>query len=95
MILTNIFDVEEKELINRITQDEAIQKFSRQNLLTALEFNLSINTDRDVLDLCEGLKSKINDLTEAEWENMRAFLPFELAYTSGDQPPQEENEQAI
>lgn len=91
MSMIDSFDVEERELMNRITQDEAVAKFTRSDLLTRLEFALSINTDKDILDLCEGLHAKIHDLTELEWEQIRAYLPFDLPYSNDDRIPEELN----
>lgn len=90
----DIFDVEEMEVINRLSDGEVISKFTREMLLERIRFCVEINegeqSDKEILALCEGLRSKVENLTEAEWDSMKVFLPFSLAYSVSDQPPEDE-----
>ena len=76
-------------MINNVTKNEAIHRFTRGNLLTRLDFNISINKDSDILDFCKRLKGKIDNMTDLEWEQMREYLPFTIAYSSTDEMPDE------
>lgn len=85
----DIFEVEEQEVINRTTQSEDLRIFSRSELIAKLDFVLAISTDEDVVNLYEGLKSKISNLTDDEWSKVRAVLPFTLLYSNEDKPVDE------
>lgn len=86
----DIFDVEEQEVINRTTQNEDLRIFSRNELISKLDFVLVISTDADIVNLYEGLKFKISNLTDEEWSKVRAILPFTLLYSDEDRVPIDE-----
>ena len=88
----DVFEVEEQEVINRTTQNMDLSTVSRQDVVKRLDFVLAITKDDEVAYLYEGLKSKLNDLTDAEWVKIRSCLPYQLLYSGDDVAPTEEEQ---
>ena len=79
LISVDVFDNDERVFINHLTDGEDLRKYSRQNLLSMLNFQNSILTeesDEDVRDLVSGTLSKVNLMTDEEWEIMKKQLPL-------------------
>lgn len=75
-----IFNNEEKILINKASEGTANLRLSKESLLAHLYFVRSISTDADISYLLEGLIDKSERLTEDEWETIFNKLPFETDY---------------
>ena len=80
----NIFDIEEQIAINRATANEQLKNFSKTDLLKRVDFVLAINQDEEIYNLYGGLKDKITVITEDEWGQIKAVLPFMTPYSEDD-----------
>lgn len=83
----DIFDVEEQEVLNRAVQNADAKTITREDVLKRLDFVLAINADADIADLYEGLKTKVLNLDDEEWGQIRELLPFQLLYSDEDREP--------
>lgn len=75
----DIFDNDERVFINRLTNGEDLGKYSRQNLLSMLNFQNSILTedsDEEIKELVSGTLSKVNLMTDEEWAKIKKELPL-------------------
>ena len=75
----DIFDNDESNLINHITENENLKNFKKINLLSIHKFQQSILTaesDDEIKELLSGTISKVNLMTDDEWENVKAHLPL-------------------
>ena len=91
--MINLFNVEEQNVINKITEGVLVATFSKDDLLQHVNFALAIIDGEDSDDLIEiynGLKSKLLKMTETTWNDVREFLPFHLAYSEDDDTTDED-----
>lgn len=75
----DIFDNDERIFINHLTSGEDLRKYSRQNLLSMINFQKSILTedsDEEIKDLISGTLSKVNLMTDEEWTEIKKLLPL-------------------
>ena len=79
-----LFDTEEQLIINKTTANVKLKNFSKANILQRFDFVLSMNNDNDIFNLYDGLKNKFEEITEKEWDNVKAFLPFAIPYSEED-----------
>jgi len=93
MIDIDVFDNDERIIVNKACEGTAIADFSRANFLVNLTFARNISTEQDVLDLLDGLIAKIERISDDEWEQLKTKIPFETYYdaeSNVDEVPQEE-----
>lgn len=75
----DIFDNDERVLINHLTNGENLKKYSKDNLLSILNFQNSIlaeDSDEEIKELISGTLSKVNLMTEEEWTEIKKILPL-------------------
>lgn len=84
MIDIELFDNDERILINKGCENVPITNFTRTGFLSNLSFSQSISTDPDVIALLDRLIEKISRMSDDEWENMKAKIPFEVYYDAED-----------
>lgn len=73
----DMFNNEERIVINSICKGSAIKDLTKTRLLNGLVFAFEVSTDADIIALLRGLIAKVDSLTEEAWTKMRMFLPFE------------------
>lgn len=83
----DIFNNEEKVLINGMCKGEKLSSFTREDVLASLTFSRQIVDDGDVMitGLLNGIAAKIIAMTDAEWEEMKMNVPFPIAQTAEDE----------
>ena len=84
MIDINGFDVVERIMINKGSEGIPVEDFTRKNFLVNLSFARSISTDQDVIALLDGLISKVERITDEEWEKLKTMIPFDVYYGMDD-----------
>ena len=84
MNILSIFDIDEQIAVNKATANELLKNFSKTDLMKRINFVLAINQDEQIYKFYDGLKEKINSLTENEWEEIKAFLPYKTPYSEND-----------
>jgi len=84
MNILDVFDTDEQIAVNQATKNELLQNFNKDALLKRINFILAINQDEQISKLYEGLKEKINSLTEDEWTEIKAGLPYKTPYSDED-----------
>lgn len=78
MIKMDFFDDDERQYLNSIVKDRDREKLKRKDVLSNIAFAREVadHTDEMVTELIDGLYSKINTMSDEEWENLRMQLPF-------------------
>lgn len=86
MIQLDVFSDDEKQYLNALAKARYREKISRQDVLKAVAFarDVADDTDTMILDLIDGVYSKVNNLSDSEWEDLRGLLPFPVVITSDD-----------
>lgn len=86
MIQLDVFNDDEKQYLNALTKGRFREKISRQDVLKAVAFarDVADDTDTMILDLIDGVYSKVNNLSDSEWEDLRGLLPFPVVISSDD-----------
>ena len=78
-IKEDLFDNDERVLINRIVKGENLSSYKKSNLVQSLMFQQSIlgeESDIDVRELVSATLSKVNLLTDDEWEEIKKNIPL-------------------
>jgi len=86
MINVDLFEDGERQYINKITEGRDKTKLSRKDILSAVAFAREVadDTDTDILSLIDGVYSKVNALTDSEWDGLKRQLPFPVLITAED-----------
>jgi hypothetical protein len=80
MIDIDLFDTDERLLINSAAAKVKLTDFTRQSFMENLNFTLSITDDDMVRNMVEGLQAKVVRLTDGEWDSMKVKIPFAVPY---------------
>lgn len=79
MVNKNIFNMDEKMVLNRVAGD-----LSKEEFLEQCDFSKMIAVDEDVDGLFDELKEKVASLSDEEWEALKKYLPFDVAVAEFD-----------
>lgn len=93
MIDVDVFDNDERIIVNKACEGTPIADFTRKGFLTNLSFARSISTEQDVLNLLDGLIAKTERISDDEWDGLKAKIPFATYYDADsnvDEVPQDE-----
>lgn len=75
----DLFDNDERVLINHLVKGENLGSYKKENLIQSLMFQQSIlseESDIDVVELVTATLSKVNLLTDDEWEEIKKHIPL-------------------
>lgn len=89
----NIFDNDERILINSASAETPLSEFTRPRFLQTLNLSLSFNTDEMILSMVKELKEKVERLTDNDWDVLKMGIPLETSYdytTNVDVVPNDE-----
>jgi hypothetical protein len=75
-----ILDNDERIMINSASEGAPLSEFTRARFLQSLNLSLNINTDEMILSMVEGLKTKVERLTDSEWDALKMGIPLETRY---------------
>ena len=93
MIDFDVFDNDERIIVNKACEGTPIADFTRESFLTNLSFARSISTEQDVLNLLDGLIAKTERISDIEWDGLKTKIPFATYYDADsnvDEVPQDE-----
>lgn len=93
MIDVDVFDNDERIIVNKACEGTPIADFTRTGFLANLAFARSISTEQDVLNLLDGLITKTERISDDEWDGLKAKIPFATYYDADsnvDEVPQDE-----
>lgn len=93
MIDVDVFDNDERIIVNKACEGTPIADFTRTGFLTNLAFARSISMEQDVLNLLDGLIAKTERISDDEWDGLKAKIPFATYYDADsnvDEVPQDE-----
>lgn len=93
MIDVDVFDNDERIIVNKACEGTPIADFTRTGFLANLAFARSISTEQDVLNLLDGLIAKTEHISDDEWDGLKAKIPFATYYDADsnvDEVPQDE-----
>ena len=78
MIQIDLFNDDERQYLNSITKGRDRNSLTRKGILSNIAFarEVSDSTDVMVLDLIDGLYSKVNALSDDEWDELRKLIPL-------------------
>lgn len=80
MIDIDVFDTDERIVVNKSCEGTPISEFTRERFMTNLTFARNISTEQDIIDLLDGLIAKVEDISESEWETIKNKIPFGVYY---------------
>ena len=83
----NIFDNNECIWLNRAKEDVTIAEFTRELFLSYINTTLDLVDDKMIIELAEGLKKKIENLTEENWSFLVSEIPLWTAYDESATEP--------
>lgn len=97
MVDVNYFNNEEKVLINGICMNEKLSELTRNDAEVSLLFSAQITNEDDtmMMNLINGTLSKVQKLSDAEWDELKMLTPFPVAANEEDdisEVPDEEDE---
>lgn len=84
MIDIELFNNDERIIINKGCENMPIAGFTRAGFLSNLSFSRNISTDPDVIALLDRLAEKISHMSDDDWESMKVKIPFEVYYDAED-----------
>lgn len=86
MINVDLFEDGERQYINRIAEGRDREKLSKQDILSAVAFAREVadDTDANIMSLIDGVYSKVNALSDEEWDRLKIQLPFPVLITAED-----------
>lgn len=93
MIDVDVFDNDERIIVNKACEGTPIADFTRTGFLANLAFARIISTEQDVLNLLDGLIAKTERISDDEWDGLKAKIPFATYYDADsnvDEVPQDE-----
>lgn len=93
LIDVDVFDNDERIIVNKACEGTPIADFTRTGFLANLAFARSISTEQDVLNLLDGLIAKTERISDDEWNGLKAKIPFATYYDADsnvDEVPQDE-----
>lgn len=78
MIQIDLFNDDERQYFNSLTKGRDRGSLTRKSVLSNIAFAREATDSMDimVLDLIDGLYSKVNALSDDEWEELRMFFPL-------------------
>lgn len=82
---TDLFNNEERVLINGICKNEKLSGLTRTDVVNSLLFSRQICEDGMMADLIDGTIEKVNALTDSEWDELKMKTPFPVAQTAEDE----------
>ena len=95
MIDIDVFDSDERIIINKACEGMDIALFTQKSFLENLEFSRAVSTEQDIVDLLAGLIGKVKQISVEEWEGVKTRIPFQTYYEydeeSGEEVPDEES----
>jgi len=80
MISPDIFDADERIVINSAAHGLATNEFTRKSFLDNLNFSINISEDQDILGLLNGLKSKVSNMGDLDWNELALLIPLFTPY---------------
>lgn len=93
MIDIDVFDNDERIIVNKACEGAPIADFTRTGFLANLKFARSISTEQDVLDTLDGLVAKTERISNEEWDSLKAKMPLDTYYdaeSNVDDVPEDE-----
>lgn len=94
MIQYDLFSDDERQYLNSIAKGRSPETIARKDVLNAVAFarDVADNSETMILDLIDGVYSKVHSLTDEEWEQLRLLLPFpvNISFEDTDYTPDEE-----
>ena len=76
----DMFDNNEKLLINEACKGVAVKDLTRDRLLKGFLFARNVSTEQDILEMLEGLIAKVESLSDEDWDSMKMRVPFDTCY---------------
>ena len=85
--MVDVFNNEERVLINGICKGEKLSSLTREDVLASLTFSRQIADDGDTMitDLLDGTAAKVRAMTDDEWEELKMNVPLLVAQTAEDE----------
>lgn len=81
------FNNEERILINGICKNENLNKLTKKNMEDYLKFSCQITDESDTMltGLIEGTCSKVESMTEEEWDKLKMLVPFPVVESADEE----------
>lgn len=80
-----IFENDERILMNHMTVGTEVSKLDKQSVISSLDVaRVMSENDSEVRELVESTRSKVNLLNDDEWNELRKTLPFDCVEPTDD-----------
>lgn len=89
MINLDLFEDDERQYINKIVERKNLSSVQRTDILSIVAFAREIAnpTDSEILSLIDSVFSKVNALSDEEWNTLKKYLPFPVNIDFEDEIP--------
>ena len=78
-MMVEIFNNEQKVLLNGICKGERLSAMTREVVMESLLFSKQIVEDDMMADLVDSTFSAVKALSDKEWDEVKMFIPFAVA----------------
>lgn len=97
MIKIDLFDNEERLLLNSIVNGSKVTSVERKTIVDGLAFSRSIADDTDdmIMGLIDGTLSKVTALSNDEWNSIRLLFPLPVLNSAEDDVSEEELDERL
>lgn len=75
----NIFTVDEKIILNKLVVEN-----TKEYVLNHLTLAEEVSLDDEMISTLQELRSKIEKISDDEWNEMKAYFPCEVPYSERD-----------
>lgn len=85
-VTVELFDDDERQLINQIVSGASFSIARTELLSLVMDMrNLTSAEDADFAAVVDGLYSKLNNLTDDEWDDLKGLLPFPVNISAAEE----------
>lgn len=81
----DMFNNEERVLLNSICKNEKLSALTREDVLKSLLFARQVAGDAMIADLVDSTSSKVQSMTDEEWNELKMIVPFPVALIVEDE----------
>lgn len=91
-MVIDVFNEEELVLINGICKNEKLEDLTKEDAMQKLLFSKQVVDDGDAMisDLIDGTVSKLQAMTDSQWDELKMRVPLPTALSAEDEIPEDE-----
>lgn len=92
MNTTSLFNDEERQYLNKLTENRLKSAIKHDDILTVIRFSKATadKNDTEFLDLINGVYEKISLLSDNEWDKTARLMPFLVNISYDELSPEDD-----